>query len=75
MKKYFFRLVKYKSQKTLCFYQDSAGKWKITGVNVPLSLRNRGLEVEWEEMTEKEHKESLPNDKSKRVTKPRRAYA
>lgn len=74
MKSYLFRLVKYKSQRTKCFYLDEAGAWRVTGVSVPLSLRNRGFQVEWEEVTEKEHKESLKNDES-RTKSTRRSYA
>jgi hypothetical protein len=52
-------LVKYPSQRTRCYYLDEAGNWKVTGVDVPLALRNRGLNVEFEEKTEKEHKAEI----------------
>jgi hypothetical protein len=59
VKTYFFRLVKYPSQRVRCYYLDDSGNWKVTGVDVPLALRNRGLTVEFEEMTEKEHKADI----------------
>lgn len=62
-KTYVFRLVKYPSQRTRCYYLEECGSWKLTGVDVPLALRNRGLSVEFEEMTEKEHKAEIKAEK------------
>lgn len=64
-KNYRFRMVKY-GDLTKCYYQNEAGKWKVTGVNVPDDLKKRGLTVSVEEVTEKEHKDSIKNDEPTR---------
>lgn len=70
-------MVKY-GDLTKCYYQNEAGKWKVTGVNVPDDLKKRGLTVSVEELTEKEHKDSIQNDEPTRSesngrNKPQRA--
>lgn len=65
-KTHVFRLVKYTvSQRSMCYYLDDLGNWKLTGVDVPLALRTKGLQVEFEEMTEKQHKADVKAKASK----------
>lgn len=69
---YFFRIVKYESGPSKCYYVDHEGAWRVTGLTVPYDLERRGLTVSVEEITEKEHKESIKNDEPKRVRDTRK---
>lgn len=64
---YFFRVVKYESGLAKCYYVNHDGEWKVTGMNVPDDLKKRGLIVSVEEISEKDHKESIKNDVRKVV--------
>lgn len=65
---HFFRFVVYESGMRKCYYINEKMQWRVTGLNVPEELRKRGLKIETEEVSEKQHKKELENDLSIRKT-------